>query len=271
IERFGEDGELREALLTRDDLPLGLRHDLAVAAAAALTAFAVGRGWLPGERAERLARESRDKAAVIIAAEAGAAQLNLARHLRQAGRLTPALLLRALLSGDANFFAAALADLAGVAQPRVLGLMREPRGAGFAALCAKAGLPAPLAPAFRAAVAAARGLAAHDGRLSLAVVSAVVDACEGETGEDLDKALALLRRFEVEAAREEARREAERLTQEALAPPAPVVEDAPVIDEAAAIEAEAAPPVVAPDPSTIAEQDAGASPAPEADVARRAA
>ncbi len=260
IERFGDDAELREALLARSDLPLALRHDLAVATSAALAAFVTARGWLGGERAERLAREARDKAAVIIAAEAaqapGAASLELARHLRAAGRLTPALLLRALLSGDGGFFAAALGDLGGVSTQRVAGLMRDPGGAGFAALYARAGLPQALAPAFRAAVAAARSAPpqAPDGRLSLPLASAVVDAC-ADAGGDLGKTLALLRRFEVEAAREEARLEVERMATLALAPPE-TVEKAPAIvmqlDEIA--EADAAP-AVTPDPGTIAEPD----------------
>ena len=263
VERFGDDAELREAMLARADLPLELRHDLAVATSAALSAFVTARGWLGGERAERLAREARDKAAVIIAAEAaqapGSASLDLARHLRVAGRLTPALLLRALLSGDGGFFAAALADLGGVTPQRVAGLMRDPGGAGFAALYIRAGLPQALAPAFRAAIAAARSLppAELDGRLLLPLASAVVDACAAHAGAhpgaELGKALALLRRLEVEAAREEARLEIERMAQLALAPPEPV-EEAPAIEMQAEEIADAAPAVL-PDPATIAEPD----------------
>lgn len=271
IERFGEDAELREAMLARADLPLALRHDLVVATSAALTAFVTARGWLVGERAERVAREARDKAAVIIAAEAaaapGAATLDLARHLRTAGRLTPALLLRALLSGDAGFFAAALADLGGMTTQRVAGLMRDPRGSGFAALYARAGLPAALAPAFRAAIEAARRapVAAPDGMLSLPLASAVVDACEAEGGAMVGKAMALLRRYEVEAAREQARIEVERMVALALAPPA---EEAPAIEardmdaqeiDGETIEATGAEAgdetQVSPDPETIAEPD----------------
>ncbi|QLP97680.1 MAG: DUF2336 domain-containing protein [Rhodoblastus sp.] len=214
IERFGADAELREALLARRDLPHGLRHELAVAAARALSEFVVRAGWLSAERAERLARESRDKSATIVAAQANGATLDLARHLRRAGHLTPGLLLRALLSGDRAFFASALADLADVATARVQGLMRDPQSAGFAALCERAGLPSALSPALRAAVAASRGfVGAPDGRLSLTIVSAVVDACEAAGGEAMGKAMGLLRRFEAEAALEAARDETLRAAQ----------------------------------------------------------
>lgn len=214
IERFGGDAELREALLARPDLPPGLRHELAVATARALSGFVTGRGWLSGERAERLTREARDQSAAIVASQANGATLDLARHLRRSGQLTPGLLLRALLSGDRGFFASALADLADVATARVQGLMRDPQSAGFAGLCERAGLPAALTPAFRAAATATRAFGGQlDGRLSLPIVSAVVDACEAAGGEQMGKAMALLRRFEAEAAREAARAETLRASQ----------------------------------------------------------
>lgn len=216
IERFGADAELREALLARPDLPHGLRHDLSIALARALTDFVAAKGWLTGERAERLTRESRDKSAAIIAAQATGATLDLARHLRRAGNLTPGLLLRALLSGDRAFFASALADLADVPSARAQGLMRDPHSAAFTALCERAGLPAALGPAFRAATVATRNFASEpDGRLSLPVVKAVVDACEAQGGEAMGRAMALLRRFEAEAALDAARESTLRAAQAA--------------------------------------------------------
>ena len=239
VERFGADAELREALLARPDLPHGLRHDLAVATARVLSDFVVSRGWLTSERAERALRESRDKSAAIVAAQASGATLDLARHLRRAGHLTPGLLLRALLSGDRAFFASALADLADVTTARAQGLMRDPHAAGFAALCERAGLPAALAPAFRAATAATRNFGAEpDGRLSLPVVSAVVDACEAAGGEEMGKAMGLLRRFEAEAALDAARVETQRAAQ-AEADEAARAADLAAEMEAARLEAEA--------------------------------
>lgn len=214
IERFGEDPEFREAMLARPELPHGLRHDLAMVTARGLSAFATACGWMSAERAERLTREARDVSAAIVASQSCGATLDLARHLRRAGHLTPGLLLRALLSGDHAFFAAALADLADVATARAQGLMRDPRSAGFAALCERAGLPKVLAPAFVAAVEATRGFeGAPDGRLSLRATRAVVDACEAAGGEQMGKAMAMLRRFEAEAALEAARTETARAAQ----------------------------------------------------------
>lgn len=211
IERFGFDGEMREALLTRRNLPATLRADLVAATAAALTAFVTGCDWLSPERAQRLMREARDQAHIIIAAttrDVETGPLQLVAHLRASGQLTASLLLRALLSGSAGLFEAALAHLAEVPLPRVKGLIRDWRSAGFAALYRKAGLSEPLLPAFRAAIDALETpeRATQPGAgLSRQKVERVLTACTAMQSVELERLLAVLRRFEAEAAREDAR------------------------------------------------------------------
>lgn len=254
IERFGDDGEMREALLARPWLPATVRNDLVNAAAASLTAFVVDCGWLTNERAERLSRETRDKANVIIVAETAQRDgrqgvRDLVAHLRASRQLTAGLVLRALLSGNRDLFGAALVELSGLREDKVAGLLRDFRGAGFAALYARAGLPEKFLPAFRAALEAQREYAdIHGGeaQLSLVMIERVLTACEEINGGELDKLMALLRRFEMEAALEEARVEAARIAAEA---------------EAARIMAEAAqaPEIVAP----AAFNDSFAAPAVE--------
>ncbi len=227
IERFGDDGEMREALLARPWLPATVRNDLANAAAASLTAFVLDRAWLSSERAERLAREARDKANVIIVADAAERDgrqgvRDLVAHLRASRQLTASLVLRALLSGNRDLFEAALVELSGLREDRVAGLVRDFRGAGFAALYARAGLPEKFLPAFRAALEAQREYGGVNGaceaRLSLVMIERVLTACEGINLGELDKLMALLRRFEMEAALEEARAAAAHLSAEAEAP-----------------------------------------------------
>ncbi|MCC3246583.1 DUF2336 domain-containing protein [Methylocystis sp. WRRC1] len=225
VERFGDDGEMREALLSRPWLPATVRNDLVNATAASLTAFVVDCGWLTGERAKRLTREARDKANVIIVAEAAERDgrqgvRDLVAHLRASNQLTATLVLRALLSGNRDLFEAALAELSGLREERVAGLVRDFRGAGFAALYARAGLLEKYLPAFRAALEAQREYADVNGgeaKLSLVMIERVLTACEEINGGELDKLMALLRRFEMEAALEEARIEAARFAAEAEA------------------------------------------------------
>ncbi|GAC1549218.1 MAG: DUF2336 domain-containing protein [Beijerinckiaceae bacterium] len=215
VERFGSDGELREALLSRARLPALIRSALVAATAEALSHFAVARAWLSPERAERVTREARERAHIIISADnfarsdhAGVGEL--VAYLRQSGQLTAGLVLRSLLCGYVALFEAALCELSGLPATRVAGLLRGFRGTGFAALYDRAGLPKRLLPAFRAALEATRAFGSaetsrHTGRLSRTIVERVLTACQQVNKGDLDSLIALLRRFEAEALREEAR------------------------------------------------------------------
>jgi uncharacterized protein (DUF2336 family) len=239
VDRFGDDGEMREALLSRPYLPPVIRNDLVNAAAVSLAAFVVDCAWLSSERAARLTREARDKANVIILAETvesdGRRGLrDLVRHLRGSSQLTASLVLRALLSGNRDLFEVALVELSGLSELKVAGLLRDFRGPGFAALYARAGLSTQWLPAFRAALDAqrefgSRGGRLEDARLSLAMIERVLTACENINAGELDKLMALLRRFEMEAARDEAREATLRLAHEAEQ----AISFAPEIDMAA--------------------------------------
>jgi uncharacterized protein (DUF2336 family) len=210
IERFGADAEIREALLSRPQLPVTLRSELVAATSRALFAFVTTCNWMPRERAERAAREACEKAHVILAvsseAESSGPQ-RLVAHLRASRQLTVGLVLRALLSGNISLFEAALAELSDLPLARVQGLADDCTSAGFAALYRKAGLPPKLLPAFRAALDALQVCGHEDvgtARLSRQMVERVLTACEDMDAADSDKLFAVLRRFEVEAAREDA-------------------------------------------------------------------
>jgi uncharacterized protein (DUF2336 family) len=207
MERFGEDAGAREALLMRPSLPLTLRCDLVAAAAKALSEFVVGRNWLGAERAERIARETTEQGALSVANLCEDREMSdLLRHLRQKRGLTIALLIRALLSGNRALFENALAELSGLPPARISGLARDPRCAGFAALYGKTGLPAHFLPVFRAAlIALDDAKVARTDQISRALTERVIAACERINASELDRLISLLRRFETEAAREEAR------------------------------------------------------------------
>jgi uncharacterized protein (DUF2336 family) len=202
--RFGADAEVREALLERPSLPAGLRAQIAVATANELSVLA--SQWLPRERAERVAREARDQAIASIASSCpDGERAELVRSLRACGALTPALLLRSLLGGDRDLFAAALAELSGLPLGRVAAFIRDPRGEGFAALALRAGLKSAVLPAFRAALAAIKAHVGEAGDgLKLPLVQKVIDECERRDDPALAKVLALTWRFAAEAARAEA-------------------------------------------------------------------
>jgi len=222
VERFGDDGEVREALIGRAWLPAAARAALADAAARALTAFVVSRQWVSSARGERMAQEGRDRATMIIAAGcAGYSEETaaLAAYLRAAGQLTPAVMLRGLMCGQSGLFEATLAELSGLSARRVAGLAREPWSDAFAAVYLKAGFPAGLLVAFRSALAAGARIRAdddaEDGALRLPLIQAVLANCakamaRGEAA-GLSNVISLLRRFELDAARDKGRRDVARI------------------------------------------------------------
>ena len=165
-------------------------------------------------RAERLRRDASERAIIDIALaeardESPDDALEMARHLRAAGRLTPALMLRALLSGDRSLFEAALAELAGQPLARAAGFVRFHQGSGFQALFDRARMPPSLLPVFQAALMAQdEGGELSSGqvaRLSRELIRHVLRACEALEDPDLAQVMALLRRFDAESAQEEAR------------------------------------------------------------------
>ncbi|WP_342361670.1 DUF2336 domain-containing protein [Terrarubrum flagellatum] len=210
IERHGAEASLREEMLHRSDLSAGVRHMLVVAVSDALSQFVQTCAWMRPERGERVMAEAREAAAVAIAEKAGDCEA-LARHLCASRQLTAGLLLRALLSGRVALLEAALSQLSGQPSRRVAGILSQRRGGGFAALYRQAGLPQGLFRAFDAAIAAWRDLGA-DGEfanrpaaLSRRMIERTLTALDGECAAENMKLFALLRRYEAEATREEAR------------------------------------------------------------------
>jgi len=220
VERCGDSGTMREALLERPDLPAGLRQTIAARVSDTLANFVTGCGWLTPERSARLAREATERVAVSLAAGGEASDApSIVEVLRATGRLTPGLMLRSLLSGEPALAEAAFVTLSELPAERVAALLRDRRGAGLKALCRKAGLPASLEPAFTAAILAlnARGFDAGSTRQGIdrSLMRSVLIACEAVDGPEANALMALLRRMDAEAAREEARALADSLADDA--------------------------------------------------------
>ncbi|MCJ2035847.1 DUF2336 domain-containing protein [Methylobacterium sp. J-068] len=220
VERHGDAAVLREAILARPDLPLEVRQSVTTRLAASLSAFAVGAGWLTPARGERASREAQERATLAFSADAHPVDLaRLVAHLKANGQLNAGLLLRAILSGRMAFAEAALADLSGLSARRVAGLLQDASAAAFAALHRKAGLPPVLLPAFTAALSAWReagqGTIAQAGAgLSRLMIERALTACEAMPFAEAQGVMALLARFEAEAARDEARMLARELAAE---------------------------------------------------------
>ncbi|HEX5509072.1 MAG TPA: DUF2336 domain-containing protein [Pseudolabrys sp.] len=211
VDRFGHLAPVRENLLAREDLPAALRQMLLSKLSATLAGYVASRHWLGEEYAQQTAREACEKATVALAAETAYHEIgDLVRHLRESGQLTAGMVLRALLSGNVVLFEEALAELSGLPIDRVVNYVHDRNISGFSALYRRAGLPEAAFPAFREAVMAMReinlaGEYAGASRLRRQLTDRVLMRCAVESDRRIEPVLVLLRRFAVEAAREEAR------------------------------------------------------------------
>ena len=210
MQRFGDDAEIRAALLARSDLPAWFEAEIVIATPG---------GPAGSARSAARRRAVRDAALVAIASGCPPVELpELVRTLRARGALTMALVLRSLLSGDRALFVTALAELSGLSATRAAGLVRDPHEGAFAAAASRAGLPAHALPVFRAALAEIASSRAKDGEGPRAeLVGAAIAACEAEDDPALAPYLAFLWRLAGEAAEADSRR---RPAQSLNSPPA---------------------------------------------------
>lgn len=213
--RLGAEPAVREMLLKRTDLPLPARHHLVQTVSEQLLQFVARAGYMAQDRAERIIGEARQAATVALAARPGdgadAALEDLVTLLRRDGQLTAGLLLRSLLCGDWRFFETAAAQVSGLSGRKVEATLRSGSDGALAALLRKAGISDRLEPAFIAAIRAIRRAPAPPdgeapGRIRRDLVRLVMAACAAWNEAGSLDLLAMLRRFEAEAAREDARR-----------------------------------------------------------------
>lgn len=210
-ERFGHLAALREAMFAREDLPASLHQRLALKLGESLITFVTSRDWMGQDRARNVVQEACDKVTVAIAAKAPDEEVQpLVQHLMDSGQLNVGLLLRALLSGNLALFEEALAELSGLPLSRVARLVHGRSLRGLRAVLAQAGFPESAFPAIWAAIEAERevGYVGDFGgaaQLKRRMVERVLTQCEGDDTDAVAPLLGLLRRFALEATREEAR------------------------------------------------------------------
>jgi len=141
-ERFGAIARLREALLADRRLPADCRHVLLVKLSEALKGAPLVVALMGGARGERVMREACVKASLTLIEKTRADEHEaLVEHLRLAGELTTAFIVRMVAHGKIDFFASVLGVLAGREAARVRALLATGRDLALAALFRSAGLP----------------------------------------------------------------------------------------------------------------------------------
>ncbi|WP_167591634.1 DUF2336 domain-containing protein [Jiella endophytica] len=208
-DRFGGDAPIREALLSRSDLPPSVRHQLMLAVRDALAGSALITNLFGKKRAETLAFGAAERGTSLLAETLSSRQTpDFGDYLRGTGAVTPSLLLRVAAAGNIELFTTLLASLSGRSERRVAAIVSGARSSALRALVLEAGLPEPMAFLFSEAVSLWRRIARGEEALRPAAVPAILLARAAANNQEtavMAQATALLRRLADEAQRDAAR------------------------------------------------------------------
>jgi uncharacterized protein (DUF2336 family) len=154
IDRFEASERVLAAVAYRNALPLSVTERLVSLVSGQVREHLITHHAISPEAALEIATGAAERATVDLVDQAGrAADVKaFVTHLRIEKRLTASLLLRALAHGHMTFFEHGLAELAGVPHHRTWLMIHDAGPLGLRAIYERAGMPARLFPAFRAAV-----------------------------------------------------------------------------------------------------------------------
>lgn len=191
IDRFGESETVSAAMVQRPKLPIAISERLVALVSETLRQHLVTRHALPPETVADLLLQTREQALIGMLAEGQSSRdvQSLIVELHANGRLTPSLIMRALCTGDVDFFESTLAHLAGIPVQNAHQLICDAGGRGLEALYLRAGQPQELLPIVRAAVDVAHeleydGLPGDRPRFVETVIERVLTRFEDVAGTD---------------------------------------------------------------------------------------
>ncbi|WP_296596259.1 DUF2336 domain-containing protein [Phenylobacterium sp.] len=154
VDRFERSERVLASVAYRNALPLSVTERLINLVTEQVRDHLLTHHAVTAEMAMEIVTGTAERATVDLVDQAGKAAdvRTLVTHLNAEGRLTASLLLRALASGHMTFFEWGVAELAGVPHHRTWLMIHDAGPLGLRAIYERAGLPARLFPAFRAAV-----------------------------------------------------------------------------------------------------------------------
>ncbi len=154
LTRFADRPAIVETMIQRRSLPIAVTEKLVSMVTGEMFDHLVNHHALPPQMAIDLASSARERVTVDLIEQA-MHQQDLPRFIEQLnlhGRLTPALIMRALCLGYMEFVEHALAQLSGLPHQRAWLMIHDGGPLGLRAVFERAGLPGRLFPPFRAAV-----------------------------------------------------------------------------------------------------------------------
>ncbi len=209
-ERHGDHGRIRTSLLEREDLPGEIRAILTNRLAGVLGNFAASQNWMSEKRAAHVAKDSSERASILLAARAKEDELALmVEDLINDGKMTSAFLLRTICMGNIALFARAMARLSGLPHARFEHILSSGKSGAFKAAYDRAGLADRAWPVFHTALQIWRDMLknadeADFSRLPFLVTREVLKTHDCGGDPVLDDLLVILRRYAAEAQRDKA-------------------------------------------------------------------
>jgi len=154
VDRFEVSERVLAAVAYRSALPLSITERLIGLVGDKVRDHLMTHHAVTAQAALEIATSAAERATVDLVDQAGrtADVKGLVTHLNTQRRLTASLLLRTLAHGHMTFFEWGVAELAGVPHHRTWLMIHDAGPLGLRAIYERAGLPARLFPAFRAAV-----------------------------------------------------------------------------------------------------------------------
>src|SRR5687767_12905351 len=154
VDRFEASERVLAAVAYRNVLPLSITERLITLVTDRVRDHLVTHHAVAPATALEIVTGAAEQATIDVVDQAGrtADVRGLVSHLNGEKRLTASLLLRALAHGHMTFFEWGVAELAGVPHHRTWLMIHDAGPLGLRAIYERAGLPARLFPAFRAAV-----------------------------------------------------------------------------------------------------------------------
>ena len=150
LDQFGDNERVNGPLARRGNLPLAVAERLVTVVADQLREQLIRQYELSADTAAELMLLSRERATVGLLQAGGADLDSMLGQMHAGSRLTPSIILRALLTGDVEFFVAALARRAGIPAANAHVLVRDKGPTGLKALCGRAGINDGMLELFRA-------------------------------------------------------------------------------------------------------------------------
>ncbi|SDG76597.1 DUF2336 domain-containing protein [Roseospirillum parvum] len=153
VDKYGDSDKVQSPLAHRSGLPVTVAERLVTRVSEHLKTYIIRHHELPADVAADLLMQSRERATITLSTESSEDEVEtLVTQLRDNGRLTPSIVVRAVCMGDIKFFEYAMALLAGIPIVNARQLIHDQGNLGLRGILEKTGLPRSIFPAVRAAV-----------------------------------------------------------------------------------------------------------------------